>query len=35
MLGKTASTLTHGNNTIHPTDFTLGKIQAVITPRLG
>jgi hypothetical protein len=35
MLGKTASTLTHGNNTIHPTDFTLGKIQAVITPRIG
>lgn len=35
MLGKTATTLNHGNNTIHPTDFTLGKIQAVITPRVG
>lgn len=35
MLTKTASTLHHGNHTITGTDFTSGKIQAVITPKSG
>lgn len=33
MLGKTATTITHGNHTVSAADFTSGKIQAVITPK--
>lgn len=35
MLSKTASTLQHGNTTIAAVDYTSGKIQAVITPKVG